>query len=306
MPPHFGLLFCAFPLGKSPMTVYRQSLPRRSLPLAARLGCRPAASAQSGRAPRAQQAYRPDPCGAAVASAAPVCYAMENKSEVFPVMKELIQIDPQLFKVYPHIRLGCLRFTAAVQPPQEGFWRYMDSEVLPAVRQRIEGKEWSDIPGVRGSRAAYKAFGRNPGRYRVSSEALLRRVRRGDELYHINSVVDVNNLLSVESGLSVGSYDASKRRGAVTLRKAGPGEGYNGIGKDFLDLENMLVLADEEGIFGSSMSDSTRAMVTESTREVLAVVYCFEEEIDMPALLARGCEVFQKFSGAQAVEGWIV
>lgn len=60
---------------------------------------------------------------------------------------------------------------------------------------------------MRGSRAAYKAFGRNPGRYRVSSEALLRRVRRGDELYHVNSVVDVNNLISVESGLSVGSYD---------------------------------------------------------------------------------------------------
>ena len=32
--------------------------------------------------------------------------------------------------------------------------------------------------------------------------------------------------------------------GAIRLRKAEHGEGYTGIGKDFLDMENMLVLAD--------------------------------------------------------------
>ena len=62
-----------------------------------------------------------------------------------------------------------------------------------------------------------------------SVEALLRRIRRGDELYHINSVVDVNNLISVKSGLSVGSYDLEKIHGAITLRKAVQGEGYTGI-----------------------------------------------------------------------------
>ena len=94
------------------------------------------------------------------------------------------------------------------------FWDYMNTEVLPQVRSGIEGKEWSEIPGIKGSRAAYKAFGRNPGRYRVSSESLIRRVRRGDDLYHINSVVDVNNLISVRSGLSVGSYDLGQVHGA--------------------------------------------------------------------------------------------
>ena len=116
-----------------------------------------------------------------------------------------VMIDKELFSVYPSIRLGILHFNAEVKKPSEEFWSYMDNEVIPAVQKSIDGKEWSEIPGVRGSRAAYKAFGRNPGRYRVSSEALLRRVRRGDELYHINSVVDVNNLVSVKSGLSVGS-----------------------------------------------------------------------------------------------------
>ena len=182
----------------------------------------------------------------------------------------------------------------------------MDGEVLPEVRRAIEGKEWSEIPGVRGSRAAYKAFGRNPGRYRVSSEALLRRVRRGDELYHVNSVVDVNNLISVKSGLSVGSYDLARLRGTVTLRKAEPGEGYTGIGKDFLDLENLLVLADDEGVFGSSMSDSTRAMVTEETTDVLAVIYCFENGIDLPKLLSNAQDAFCRFAQAENMETWMI
>ena len=182
----------------------------------------------------------------------------------------------------------------------------MNSDVLPAIRTSIEGKEWSEIPGVKGSRKAYKAFGRNPGRYRVSSEALLRRVRRGDDLYHINSVVDVNNLISVKSGLSVGSYDIGNIHGAVVLRKAEKGEGYTGIGKEFLDMENMLVLADDEGIFGSSMSDSTRAMVTENSKDILVVLYCFENEIELSTVLDEGMQAFQKYAGISNPETWII
>ena len=137
-------------------------------------------------------------------------------------MRYDVTIDKKLFETYGDIRLGLMRFNADVKNSDEKFRSYMDSEVLPQIKASIEGKEWSEIPGIRGSRTAYKAFGRNPGRYRVSSEALLRRIRRGDELYHINSVVDVNNLISVKSGLSVGSYDIEKINGPVTLRKALP------------------------------------------------------------------------------------
>ena len=221
-------------------------------------------------------------------------------------MKYDISIDKALFNVYSEIRLGLLRFRTDVHGPDEQFWSFMNVEVLPQVRNTIEGKEWNEISGIRGSRAAYKAFGRNPGRYRVSSEALIRRVRRGDELYHINSVVDVNNLVSVESGLSVGSYDLSKVHGAITFRKAEHGEGYTGIGKDFLDMENMLVLADDEGIFGSSMSDSTRAMVTEEAHDILVVIYCFEKDIDLEALLKEAGTAFERFAAVTDIETWII
>lgn len=221
-------------------------------------------------------------------------------------MKYDVKIDNRLYEIYSDIRLGLLQFKAEVKESDNGFWNYMNHEVLPQIRNAIEGKEWNDIPGVRGSRAAYKAFGRNPGRYRVSSEALLRRVRRGDDLYRINSVVDVNNLISIESGLSVGSYDLANTHGSITLRKAEHGEGYTGIGKDFLDMENMLVLADDEGIFGSSMSDSTRAMVTEQTKNVLVAIYCFENDMNLQGILEKAQADFHKFADVQDMEAWVI
>lgn len=221
-------------------------------------------------------------------------------------MKLTVEIDQSLFETYPEIRLGLLQFRTDVRDSDERFWNSMEEEILPKVRAAIEGKEWGEIPGIRGSRAAYKAFGRNPGRYRVSSEALIRRVRRGDALYRINSVVDVNNLISVMSGLSVGSYDIDNIHGTVTFRKGVNKEGYNGIGKDFLDMENMLVLADDDGIFGSSMSDSIRAMVTEKTKNVLVVIYCFEKGIDLATLLNEAEKAFVQYADVHNIESWIV
>ena len=69
-------------------------------------------------------------------------------------MKYDVAIDNGLSSVYPEIRLGLLRFRADVKEPDDQFWSYMNSKVLPEVRNSIEGKEWSEIPGIRGSRAA--------------------------------------------------------------------------------------------------------------------------------------------------------
>ena len=71
-------------------------------------------------------------------------------------MKYDVTIDKELFSVYPEIRLGLLRFHADVKAPDERFWDYMNAEVLPQVRSCVEGKEWSEIPGVKGSRSAIR------------------------------------------------------------------------------------------------------------------------------------------------------
>ena len=61
----------------------------------------------------------------------------------------------------------------------------------------------------------------------------------------------------------------------------------------------MIVLADDDSILGSLMSDSTREMVTEKTKEVLVVVYCFENDIDLNGLLEKSKAAFEKYSNAE-------
>ena len=122
-------------------------------------------------------------------------------------------------------------------------------------------------------RTMYKRVGLDPTKTRPSSEALLRRVRRGDPLPRINSMVDVCNWCSLEFQLPYGLYDAAHIDGDVELRIGRGGESYPGIRKDDVNVDGRITLADTIGPFGNPTSDSARTMVTTSTTRALLVVF---------------------------------
>jgi len=122
-------------------------------------------------------------------------------------------------------------------------------------------------------RAMYKRVGIDPTKTRPSNEALLRRVRKGDTIPRINSLVDIVNWCSLEFQLPYGLYDLSKIAGAVTMRLGGAGESYAGIRKDDVNVGGRITMADTVGPFGNPTSDSARTMVTTATTEALVVVY---------------------------------
>jgi DNA/RNA-binding domain of Phe-tRNA-synthetase-like protein len=122
-------------------------------------------------------------------------------------------------------------------------------------------------------RTMYKRVGLDPTKTRPSSESLLRRVKKGDALPRINTLVDVINWCSVESQLPFGLYDLDRIEGDVTLRLGQPGESYPGIRKDDVHVEGRLTLADARGPFGNPTSDSARTMVTTATTRALVVIF---------------------------------
>ena len=128
-------------------------------------------------------------------------------------------------------------------------------------------------------RTMYKRVGIDPTKRRPSSEALLRRVRKGDALPRINSMVDVCNWCSLEFQLPYGLYDAQHIEGDVVLRIGTDGESYPGIRKDAVNVAGRITLADSRGPFGNPTSDSARTMVTTETRRALVVVFA-PREID--------------------------
>ena len=138
------------------------------------------------------------------------------------------------------------------------------------ARMRTIGEPADTIAAVR---TMYKRVGLDPTKTRPSSEALLRRVRRGEELPQINSLVDIINWCSLETQLPFGLYDLTNIQGAVTLRLGLPGEEYEGIRKGPVHVAGRLTLADEQGPFGNPTSDSARTMVTTATTRSLVVIF---------------------------------
>lgn len=122
-------------------------------------------------------------------------------------------------------------------------------------------------------RAMYKRIGIDPTKTRPSNEALLRRVRKGQPLPRVNSLVDIINWCSVEFQLPYGLYDRQHIAGAITLRIGQEGEEYAGIRKDTVHVGGRMTLVDEQGPFGNPTSDSARTMVTTASHDVLVVIF---------------------------------
>ena len=148
-------------------------------------------------------------------------------------------------------------------------------------------------------RAMYRRFGVDPTKTRPSSEALLRRVRKGDALPRINNVVDICNWCSLEFQVPYGLYDLSKIDAPIVLRIGAPGESYAGIRKDEVHVEGRLVLADSRGPFGNPTSDSARTMVTAGATSILTVIFAPAStgEADLRAMLDVTSARMRRFAG---------
>lgn len=209
-------------------------------------------------------------------------------------------------KLWPATRVGCLQYRVKVEKKNEELWEYLKKDIFRKTKDEIFDYGVNEIPNIKESRAAYKAFGKDPSRYRVSSEALIRRIGQGKGLYEVNTVVDVNNLISIESGFSAGSYDVEKLGDRLVFRIGKKGETYQGIGKDEVNIEALPVLSDEEGAIGSSTSDSRRAMIMEDAREVLTLIYSFSDNQDLEKAMESGKKYLEAYAKAEDIQGWIV
>jgi DNA/RNA-binding domain of Phe-tRNA-synthetase-like protein len=138
------------------------------------------------------------------------------------------------------------------------------------------------------ARALYRRFGIDPTRVRPSSEALLRRLKKGEALPRVNSLVDVANALSVQLQVPVGLYDLDKVKGdELAIRLGADGESYTGIGKEKVNVAGRICVADAEGPCGNPSSDSARTMITLATERAAWIYFLSisEDDIDRTAEL---------------------
>lgn len=216
-----------------------------------------------------------------------------------------VQVDQQL-KESCNVSLGCIFYKTDVIKTNKELWNYIENEVIAKIQKTFTLENLTEQINIKSSRKAYKVLGKEPSRYRVSSEALIRRILQGKGLYKINNVVDTNNLISIETGYSVGSYDLEKLQGKVNFRIGKEGERYQGIGKEMINIEKLPVFIDELGAYGSPTSDSTRAMITEKSKEILTVLISFNgiEGLEKSVEIAK--KYLIKYANAKNINSIIV
>lgn len=154
----------------------------------------------------------------------------------------------------------------------EGLWE----EINAFTGELTSTTQLEDIkkqPVIAATREAYKRCGKDPGRYRPSAEALRRRLMRGIELYQIDTLVDLINLVSLRTGHSIGGFDADKIQGyRLELGIGKAGELFEGIGRGELNIEGLPVYRDAVGGIGTPTSDNERTKMGLETTHILAIV----------------------------------
>ena len=170
--------------------------------------------------------------------------------------------------------------TAIVRPVVCAFERLIVRDDSPALDAAIEAmtaeiRQGASMPdeSLAAVRGMYRRVGIDPTKTRPSSEALLRRVRRGDRFPRVNTLVDVINWCSLDRQLPYGLYDLDAIHGEISLRLGREGEEYAGIRKDVVHVHGRLTLADAQGPFGNPTSDSWRTRVTTATTRALVVIF---------------------------------
>lgn len=183
-----------------------------------------------------------------------------------------IQISSAFKAICPAFRGAAITATVRNSASSPALWSEIE-RAIEALRARYTPETIKENPGICATRAAYRLAGKDPSRYRPACEQLARRVLQGKELYRVNTLVDLMNLISLRFGYSTAALDADQLIGnSVELDLGREGELYEAIGRGPLNIANLPVYRDAAGAFATPTSDSTRTMLSLETTHVLLLI----------------------------------
>lgn len=174
------------------------------------------------------------------------------------------------------------------------------------VNEKYNIEDVIKIPRILDARNAYKAFGKDPSRYRLAVESLYRRLSKGNRLYRINNAVDLGNVLSIKTQKSIAVLDRDKIVGDIFIRIGRDTDEYYGIGRGKINIENIPLYEDEVGPFGSSTSDTERTMITNDTNKILLFIISYGGVSDLEEDIAYAKSLFTEYGHVERIESYIL
>ena len=183
-----------------------------------------------------------------------------------------VRLSDEITTVCPTFVGACVETYVTNTPYSEGLWKEIH-QLEDEFRATLTTETLKQLPGIAATRRVYRACGKDPSRYRPASEALIRRMLQGKELYQIDTLVDLVNLASIRFGYSIGGFDADCFVGdTLTLGIGKAGEPYEGIGRGTINIEGLPVYRDAVGGVGTPTSDHERTKMTLATTHLVVLI----------------------------------
>ncbi len=214
----------------------------------------------------------------------------------------IIEVSEELHQAWPQFQGAAVFATVKNSAYSEALWAKIE-EFTTLYRSKYTTDSIKEMPAIQATRATYKKCGKDPSRYRPSSEALCRRILRGIPLYQIDTLVDLINLASIYSGHSIGGFDLDKIQGnRLVLGIGKAGEPYEGIGRGELNIEGMPVYRDSVGGIGTPTSDNERTKITENTEHLLAIMNGYSGSEGLEDSVNYMVDLLKEFAAAIDIE----
>ena len=213
-----------------------------------------------------------------------------------------IQIDERILAACPETRIGLISATVVNEPTGDTLWAEIEA-AAEDIRQRYQLLEINQRPAIAGTRHLYRSLGKDPSRYRVSSEALCRRIIRGLGIYRLTTLIDVVNLVSIKSGYAISGLDGDRIVGdTLTMGVGRSDEEYHGIGRGILNIEGMPVYRDAMGPIATPTSDEERTKFTEQTVKAQININAFAPEMPVEEAVQWMASLLEKYAHATDIE----
>lgn len=181
-------------------------------------------------------------------------------------------VSNEIEEVCPEFVGACIEAQVVNTPYNAELWVEIE-QLGEKFRAELTTETLKELTSIAATRRIYKACGKDPSRYRPASEALIRRMLQGKELYQRDTLVDLVNLASIAFGYSIGGFDADKFHGdTLTLGIGKEGEPYEGIGRGMLNIQGLPVYRDEMGGVGTPTSDHERTKMTLETTHLVVLI----------------------------------
>ena len=205
-----------------------------------------------------------------------------------------VSISEEIAKACPDLHVAVVECSVVNTVSDEQLWKEI-TEVETHIRTTCKLEDINKFPPIQATRQAYKRLGKDPNRYRPSAEALRRRILRELPLYKIDTLVDIINLLSIQSGYSIGGFDAGKIDGNLVLGVGREGEIYHGIGRGELNIAGLPVYRDNQGGVGTPTSDEERTKIDMNTGKLLMIINGYSGKDGLQEALTYGVSLLTRY-----------